>query len=395
MVADVFTRSNLREMPRLIQALICAIVLLAALPTASAKQDRTEFYFNIAEGNYLIGDTSGARQAIVQILRLDPNHAPALALRARVQLDQGAPEEALKSAEAAIAAAPDHLEHQNLRALILGHMGQRTKALQQLHAVTQVAPSGSDDYAVAQQLSGLMQMAEGKWDSAAQAFKTIYDADSQLSESGRQLATEAYLEKARKAHAHADSQTTLDALDQAIALYSETTGSENLAQRDRLQLLRAKTLAQSGQRAEAVSQPAPSCPQPRSPRGHHHTRLHLHHIREVGCDREPHSTISCTAPTRRHRALSGGPNRPLQRPDRHRPAKFEAALENQTTSSTLRPTLLFYTSLCHERLGRSRESAQQLIEAVDAGFAPRQIPKQLTSEERFYGFNDPTRSFLH
>ena len=93
-----------------------SICLLLPLLVLHAKPDtpRIEFYYNIAQGNYLIGDLEGAAKGVEQMLKLDPDYVPALALNTRILLDQDAPEQALKYAERAIALDPENLEHQLL-----------------------------------------------------------------------------------------------------------------------------------------------------------------------------------------------------------------------------------------------------------------------------------------
>ncbi|NBB80557.1 MAG: tetratricopeptide repeat protein, partial [Verrucomicrobia bacterium] len=86
---------------------------------AEPAEERVELYYGIAEGNYLIGDLRGAERGIEQMLRIAPDHVPALTLYARVRLDQKRPAEALESVERAIELEPDKTEHQLLKALVL------------------------------------------------------------------------------------------------------------------------------------------------------------------------------------------------------------------------------------------------------------------------------------
>jgi tetratricopeptide (TPR) repeat protein len=114
--------------------LLCLLsLLLACIQQQSlATPERIRSYYHIAEGNYLIGDLSGAEKGIEQILRLDPKHGPTLALRARIFLDKGKAEEALRAVDAAIEAEPTEAEYQILRSLILGNHGRPTDAISQL-----------------------------------------------------------------------------------------------------------------------------------------------------------------------------------------------------------------------------------------------------------------------
>ena len=96
--------------------LICCISL--SLQAEPAK-DRVDLYYSMAEGNYLIGDLRGAERGIDQMLRIAPDHVPALTLQARVRLDQEKTEEALQAAERAIELEPENPEHRLLKGLIL------------------------------------------------------------------------------------------------------------------------------------------------------------------------------------------------------------------------------------------------------------------------------------
>lgn len=87
---------------------------------ADPAKDRLDLYYGIAEGNFLVGDLRGAERGIEQMLRIAPDHVPALTLQARVRLEQKKRVEALESAERAIQLEPENPEHPQLKALILG-----------------------------------------------------------------------------------------------------------------------------------------------------------------------------------------------------------------------------------------------------------------------------------
>ena len=82
----------------LISLFLVAACSLGAKPIAT----RIEFYYGIAEGNYLIGDLKGAANGVEQILKLDADYVPALTLNTRIKIDQGEPQVALESADHAI-----------------------------------------------------------------------------------------------------------------------------------------------------------------------------------------------------------------------------------------------------------------------------------------------------
>jgi predicted Zn-dependent protease len=75
-----------------------------ALLAAAPSKDRIDFYYGIAEGNFLVGDLNGAERGIEQILRIDPDHVPALTLKTRIMLDRGKAATALEAAERAMEA---------------------------------------------------------------------------------------------------------------------------------------------------------------------------------------------------------------------------------------------------------------------------------------------------
>ena len=100
--------------------LISVFLALACSLCGKSDATRIEFYYGIAEGNYLVGDLKGAAKGVEQMLKLDADYVPALTLNTRIQIDQGEPGAALASAERAIALEPENLEHQLLKALVLG-----------------------------------------------------------------------------------------------------------------------------------------------------------------------------------------------------------------------------------------------------------------------------------
>jgi tetratricopeptide (TPR) repeat protein len=348
--------------------LICCL-LLSLGQVSGTDEDRLKFYYNIAEGNYMIGDLGGAERGIEQSLRLDPNHARSLALQAKVRLDQSKPEAALLAAKKAIEADPDKLEYQVLRALILGNLNRRAEAMQQIDAVLKLAEPSSQDALTAQQLKGLLNLADERWDEAATAFKKTYEAQPEASQTGRQLATEAYLEKARTSPNFKDA---LAAMDEAIALYADQTGSENLQAADRLRLMRARLLAQEGQIQRAI-------PSLQKIVGQNPDNLEATvTLASIYADLEDWIALEdLIQPIGKNPLLADVAlyleGRVALSRDRVGTArtKFEEALKlNQDRPSSLQHTLEFYRSICFERLERFEDAAKSLKLAIDGGYVP-------------------------
>ncbi len=122
-----------------VRTLVTSLLLCLSCLDGAPQTERIEFYFGIAEGNYLVGDLGGAERGIEQILRIDPDYIPALTLKARVMLDNKRPEAALEATERALALAPDILEYHLLKARILGQMERHDEASACIQKV--IAPS--------------------------------------------------------------------------------------------------------------------------------------------------------------------------------------------------------------------------------------------------------------
>lgn len=362
--------------------LLISVLLLSAAQLCSAAQDRQTFYYNIAEGNYLIGDISGAERGVEQSLRLDPTHAPSHALLAKIRLDQSQPEAALKAAEQAIESAPQQLEYQVLKALILGNLGRRAAAITLLDAILEKAEPTSQAARTAQHLKGLFKMAVGEWDAAAAAFKRSYQPATETSSTGRQLASEAYLEKARTAP---DLPAALAAIDQAIALYADATGRENLQKLERLKLTRAKLLAQGGRSAEAIQ--ALQRLAGRNPDNLEAivTLASLYASREEWLALEDLIAPIASNPQLTDVALYLEGRVALAR-DRvgTARAKFEAALQqNAERPTALQHALEFYRSICFEKLERRDQAEQALQQAMAGGYLP-ETPAEAIHLGRLY-----------
>lgn len=234
------------------------LTLLFLLPTfsltlqADPKATRIDFYYGIAQGNYLIGDLEGAARGVSQILKLNPNHTPALTLNARILMDQNQPKLALESAERAIAIEPENPEHQILKTLVLGNLDCREEAIRVAREVIRSTPEQSKNHRVASKVLGLFLMAEDDLDEAAKTFSQSYLNNPEAAQGNLALAGEAYLRKAQQALAQNDFKTALEAIDQALKLLDQNPDTTNFQQRSQLNLFRARILTQSGRVDEAI-----------------------------------------------------------------------------------------------------------------------------------------------
>jgi tetratricopeptide (TPR) repeat protein len=333
---------------------------------------RIELYYGIAEGNYLIGDLGGAERGIEQMLRIDPDYLPALRLKARVLLDAKRPEAALQAAERAIQIAPQALEHQLLKALILGQIERRKEAGLLIQQVLDAAPPESDDARAARQLQGLLLMAEGAWDQAAEAFSQIYQNDPDSARTSLQLQSEAYLEKARIALNNNEPDAAVASVDQAITVYAGQSGQESHQQATALRLLRARLLAQIG-RFEAAIQDLQTLTgqQPEN----FEALITLASLYASVERWESLDTVIepiARRPELRDVALylEGRAALAKDRVGTAR-AKFEAAIEAlPKEANQLRRTLYFYQGVCLDRLDREDEARSAILLALNAGFLP-------------------------
>ncbi|MDQ8193154.1 tetratricopeptide repeat protein [Coraliomargarita sp. SDUM461004] len=360
------------------RAVILALCLHSTcLLNAAASTERIEFYYGIAEGNYLIGDLKGAERGVEQMLRLDTNYLPALTLKARVMLDQNKSAAALVAAERAIALQPAKLEYTLLKALVLGQMQRRDEASVLIQQVLDNAPPTSDDARVANQLLGLIRMAEGEWDQAAAAFNNIYLADPGTASTSLRLSSEAYLEKARTEMQAGAHDAAIAAIDQAIAVYQNKTGQEALQQRTALRLMRARLLTQLGRFDSAIKDlQVLSGQQPENYEALI-TLASLYASVERWDSLETVIEPIAQRPELRDVALyfEGRSALAKNRVGTAR-AKFEAGIDAlPKDADQLRRSLYFYRGICLDRLNRRTEAQNSILDAIDAGFRPE------TSEE--------------
>ena len=355
-----------------VRTLVTSLLLCLSCLDGAPQTERIEFYFGIAEGNYLVGDLGGAERGIEQILRIDPDYIPALTLKARVMLDNKRPEAALEATERALALAPDILEYHLLKARILGQMERHDEASACIQKVIAQAPPESDDARAAHQLLGLLLMAEREWDQAAQVFKEIYQVDPTSERTSLRMSSEAYLEKARAALTEGEPDKALAAIDQAIAVYSQQTGQKSLQQRTALRLMRARLLAQLGRLEAAIQDLQILTGQQPENFDALITLASLYASVERWDSLEALIKPIAERPELQDVALylEGRAALSKNRVGTAR-AKFEAAIEAlPKEAKLLRRSLFFYRGICLQQLGRQDEADTEILRAIDAGFRP-------------------------
>lgn len=348
--------------------LVCA--LGAALIGHAQQEERIEFYYGIAEGNYLVGNLNGAASSIEQMLRIDPKYVPAITLKARVMLDQGDGQTALTAAEQAIELEPANLEHQLLKALILEKVGQSSAAVAIIRDVIAKAPSNSEDFRAANQLLGLLQMAGGNWDAAAESFNQIYLADPATAATSLKLSSEAYLEKARLALERAEHSEAIGAIDQAIAVFTNKTGQDALQERTKLQLMRARLLAQLGNYDRAIAGLQTLTAQQPNNLEAVVTLASIYASAERWSSLDELIPLISQIPELADITLyfQGRSAYSKNRVGTAR-AKFEEAIDLKVQSE-LTPSLYFYRGLCLRALKRKEEADSEIIKALNQGFRP-------------------------
>jgi tetratricopeptide (TPR) repeat protein len=353
--------------------LLLALLLLASHALhAQHNAARLSLYYGIAEGNYLIGDLKGAAKGIDEMLELDPDYLPALTLQARVKLDQGEALAALAAAERAAQLAPAAHEQQLLKALVLGNLKRHAEAIVLIEQVIASAEPGGDDARAAQQLLGLLRMAEGNWDAAAQAFNQLYLAAPASDNNGRQLAAEAYIEKARSALREGKNADAVQALNQAMAMYEGQSGQESLRQRTAVRMLRARTLTQIGQLDAAIADLQVISGQQPDNLEALVTLASLYASAQRWESLQGLITPLAAEPQLQDIALylEGRVSLAQDRAGTAR-AKFEAAFQQLSDGpSQLRAALHFYRGWCLEKLARHDEANAEIHTALEAGFRP-------------------------
>jgi tetratricopeptide (TPR) repeat protein len=359
-------------MPRRFRSFI--VLFLLSLCTLHAKSDATriDFYYGIAEGNYLIGDLRGAAKGVEQMLKLDADYVPALTLSTRIKIDQGEPEVALEAAERAIALEPEDYEHQLLKALVLGNMNRRDDAIAIIEQVMQTAPIDGDDYRVASKLLGLLLMAQGDWDTAAETFNQIYLENPETAAISLGLASEAYLEKAGNALNQGNANAAVNAITQALEVHATQRDESNIKQRTALRMMRARVLTQAGRIDEAIKDLQLITNQQPDNLEAFVTLASLYASAERWDSLQGIIAPIAADPTLQDIALylEGRAALAKGRAGTAR-EKFESALRLLPDGpSKIRASLEFYHGVCFDKTGRSADGDIEILNALDGGFRP-------------------------
>lgn len=375
-----------------------ALLLLSLLCTLHAKADATriEFYYGIAEGNYLIGDLRGAAKSVEQMLKLDANYVPALTLSTRIQIDQGDPEAALRSAERVIELEPENPEHKLLKALVFGNMNRRDDAIKLIEQVMQTTPVDGDDYRVASKLLGLLLMAEGDWDTAADTFNQIYLNNPETAAISLELASEAYLEKASNALNTGDTDAAVDAITQALEVHESQSGEVSLKQRTQLRMMRSRVLTQAGRINEAIEDLQIITGQQPDNLEALVTLASLYASAERWESLQGIIAPIAADPTLQDIALylEGRAALAKGRAGTAR-EKFESALRLLPDGpSKIRASLEFYHGVCFDKTGRSADGDISILKALDGGFRPETANEAVLASRALLRSNDPKRAII-
>ena len=251
-------------------------------------------------------------------------------------------------------------------------MGRRDEALAILQRVIDGSGNQSGVHQMALHLTGLLQMAGKEWAAAAQAFDQAADHSTLPNPTSLRLASEAYLEKARRALQVHQTAESIEAIDQAIAVYENERGENAFEQVHRLRRIRARAYAQSGNFDAAIRD----------------LRTVVAHRPDDLAARITLASLYTAAG--RFEALRGLLDPIAERTElediyayfegrlalaanRAGTARryFERALEStHGPNSRLRANLHFYRALCLQRLRCPDEAATALDAAIQANFRP-------------------------
>lgn len=189
-----------------------SFILYLPLPAEQSRQ--FALYYGIAEGHYLIGDLQGANSSLAEILKLDPNHLPALTLKARIELKRGQTEAALSSIQAALRSNPENLELQVLDAKI------QSASMAPLAAIDQVLQVYTDkDQPAAQQQHTSLLIMRAQALALAGELKTSIRNLQQLT--GRQPDNLEATITLASLYASAGRWTALESLTPSISAHNE------------------------------------------------------------------------------------------------------------------------------------------------------------------------------
>ena len=165
----------------LLISLLLGIVFCDVQAAKPSDAARIKMYYGLAEGHYLSGNYPAANKSLREILRLDPNHAGALELQARILLeknrDPAQPAQAqvtLRAIEASLAADTDSdlREKANLRlarAKLLARSGDAEAAIRELQSLTSQQP----DHLEATLTLVALYSAANRWQSVEQLIPAL------------------------------------------------------------------------------------------------------------------------------------------------------------------------------------------------------------------------------
>jgi len=355
-------------------------LLLLSYCTAYAKSEATriDFYYGIAEGNYLIGDLQGAANSVEQMLKIDADYVPALTLKTRIKIDQGEPQVALEAANHAISLEPETLEHLLLKALVLGNMNRRDDAIALIEQVMQRAPIDAEDQRVASKLLGLLLVAEGHWDNAAKTFNQIYLNNPETAAVSLELAKEAYLKKASNALNQGDTDAAIDAIE-ALELHQEQLGESSFKHRTALRMMRVRVLTQAGRVDEAIEDLQQITNQQPENIEAFVTLASLYASAKrwdslqdiIASIAQQPELEDITLYLQGRTALAKGRAGTARE-------RFESALRLLPDGQTkLRAALEFYHGVCFNKTGRSADGDFEILKALDGGFRPETVEEAI------------------
>ena len=158
-------------------------LVVCPLSAKTADESRLKMYYGLAEGHYLSGNHAAANKSLEEILRLDPKHAPALELQARILLEEGAEttnpartqltlraiDETLASNGGPKVAASEKVNLRLTRARLLARSGETESAIRELQSLASQNP---EDLEATLTLVALYSAAN-RWQSVEQLIPAI------------------------------------------------------------------------------------------------------------------------------------------------------------------------------------------------------------------------------
>lgn len=360
-------------MIRHLRYILTLCLLLATSVVSGNGLDRALQLHSLAQGSYLIGDTPGALKVIEECLRITPNYLPALRLRARILIDENRIEHARETLQSALEIASDDAESRLLYALLQIQDGEGPKALLTVEEIKSETTPESREGRIARQLYEILNFNGGEIGEATRAFTENSENES----TNRELATDALLFRVERFMSEGKVRDAIDTLDQAIALYQQTSRREDIVKRRRLRFQRANLLIQSKEIDLATQELEQLYRKDRS------DLPVVLALSSLYTNESRWSQLEELLPTLAKRPelrdiqlyLEGRIALSRDRVGTAR-ARFESALElARRQKNNLQPTLNFYHAICLDLLGRTNEAETSFLKAIELGFRPE------TSEE--------------